>query len=53
MKSPDALKADAARDRDRAAELADTNPAAADYYERRADWREHLARQEEAARADG
>lgn len=51
-RDPDTLREEARRDRERAAELADSNPSASDYYELRAAWRERLARDEDAARED-
>lgn len=53
MTDPADLDAEAARLRERAAEIADDNPTAAAYHERRADWCEHLARQRREDERDG
>ncbi len=45
--SPKELRDEAARLRERAAEIDDTNPSAADYHRHRANWCEYLARQRE------
>jgi len=45
--SPDDLRDEAARLRAAADEIGETNPAAAGYHRRRADWCEYLARSEE------
>lgn len=45
MNPPDELRARARRLRDRAEEVHETNPTAAEYHERQAAWCEYLARQ--------
>lgn len=52
MPGPDALREDARRDRERAAELADDNATYSDYLQARAAWRERLARDEDATREE-
>lgn len=43
----DDLRRGAQQDRDHADDIADDNPTAAEYFELRASWKEHLARERE------
>lgn len=46
-KTPDELRAEARRLRERAEEILDDNPSASDYHAKRADWCDYLARKKE------
>lgn len=48
MNEPDELRDEARQLREHADEIAADNPTAADYHQRRANWCDYLARQEES-----